>query len=226
MVDETVPVIAIDGPSASGKGTVAQRVAEKLGYHYLDSGALYRLVALAAIRSGLDLENEAAVAELAGNLDAGFEGEEIFLDGERVTDAIRSEECGNGASRIATLPKVRDALLSRQRAFHKAPGLVAEGRDMGSRVFPDAVLKIFLTASAGERAKRRYKQLIDKGMYASITTLLQDIRERDERDARRSVAPLQQCADASLLDTTSLTIDEAVAEVVKRFGEVRTRKRV
>lgn len=209
MVDETVPVIAIDGPSASGKGTVAQRVAEKLGYHYLDSGALYRLVALAAIRSGLDLENEAAVAELAGNLDAGFEGEEIFLDGERVTDAIRSEECGNGASRIATLPKVRDALLSRQRAFHKAPGLVAEGRDMGSRVFPDAVLKIFLTASAGERAKQRYKQLIDKGMYASITTLLQDIRERDERDARRSVAPLQQCADASLLDTTSLKIGRA-----------------
>lgn len=219
-MDDTIPVIAIDGPSASGKGTVAQRVAEKLGYHYLDSGALYRLVALAAIRSGLNLDDEGAVAALAGSLDAGFEGGVIFLNGTQVTDAIRSEECGNGASRIAALPGVRDALLARQRAFRRAPGLVADGRDMGSRVFPDAALKVFLTASAEERAKRRYKQLIEKGMYGNITTLLQDIRERDERDMRRSVAPLQQCADASLVDTTSLTIDEAVAEVLKSYGRV------
>lgn len=223
-----IPVIAIDGPSASGKGTVAQRVAEKLGFHYLDSGALYRLVALAALRSGADLADETALAGVAARLDVVFDGATIRLAQEDVTDAIRAEECGNGASRIAAYPQVRTALLARQRAFRQFPGLVADGRDMGSVVFPDAVLKIFLTASAEERAQRRYKQLMEKGIDANISILLQGIRERDARDSSRSVAPLQQGADASLLDTTSLNIAQAVDEVLKQYTqvapEVRNRK--
>jgi cytidylate kinase len=220
MTETHIPVIAIDGPSASGKGTVAQLVAEKLGFHYLDSGALYRLLALAAGRRGVPLDSEEALARLAEGLDIRFEQGEIWLDGERAGDAIRTEECGNGASRVAAYPRVRAALLELQRAFRKAPGLVADGRDMGSVVFPDAALKIFLTASAEVRADRRYKQLIEKGMSANIQQILHDIKQRDERDSARSVAPLQKCADASLLDTSALAIAEAVGEVLARFQQV------
>jgi cytidylate kinase len=214
-----IPVIAIDGPSASGKGTVAQRVAKQLGFHFLDSGALYRLLALAAAMHGEMLDDEAGLSRLAAGLDIRFDGGAVLLDGVTVTDAIRSEECGNGASKVAAYPAVRAALLDLQRAFRKAPGLVADGRDMGSVVFPDAATKIFLTASAEVRAERRVKQLIEKGMGDKISPLqiLQDIKQRDERDSARSVAPLQQCADASLLDTSSLTIDDAVAAVMARY---------
>lgn len=220
MVMNDVPIIAIDGPSASGKGTVAQRVAERLGFHYLDSGALYRLVALTATRSGVDLTDEATLADVARHLDVVFAGVKIQLKGEDVADAIRAEACSNGASRIAAYPEVRKALLQRQRVFHQLPGLVADGRDMGSVVFPDAILKIFLTASAETRAQRRYKQLMEKGIDANIATLLQDIQERDARDSNRSVAPLQQGADASLLDTTLLNITQAVDEVLRLYAEI------
>ncbi|MEQ1533417.1 MAG: bifunctional 3-phosphoshikimate 1-carboxyvinyltransferase/cytidylate kinase [Sideroxydans sp.] len=215
-VTQAVPVIAIDGPSASGKGTVAQRVATALGMHYLDSGALYRLLGLAAQRRGISLEAEAQLAELAGQVDIRFEGEEIWLDGVKVGDELRTEEAGSAASKIAALPRVRAALLDKQRAFRRAPGLVADGRDMASVVFPDAELKIFLTASAEARAERRYKQLKAKGMGGSIAALLQDIQARDERDTQRSVAPLQQAQGASLLDTTPLNIEQAVQEVLDR----------
>jgi len=208
-----VPVIAIDGPSASGKGTVAARVAQALGFHYLDSGALYRLVALAAARAGVALDDPVALAQLAAALPAEFVGERVLLDGDDVSLAIRSEASGNGASRVAAVPAVREALLGRQRRFRAPPGLVAEGRDMGSVVFADALLKVYLTASAETRAERRYKQLIEKGMSASMATLLQELRERDARDSARAAAPLQQCADAVPLDTTGLTADEAVARV-------------
>jgi 3-phosphoshikimate 1-carboxyvinyltransferase len=215
-----VPVIAIDGPSASGKGTVAQRVATALGMHYLDSGALYRLLALAAQQRGIALDAEVQLAELAGQVDIRFEGADIWLDGAKVGDELRTEEAGSAASKIAALPKVRAALLDKQRAFRRAPGLVADGRDMASVVFTDAVLKIFLTASAEARAERRYKQLKEKGMDASIAPLLQDIRARDERDTQRSVAPLQQAQGASLLDTTPLNIEQAVQEVLDRYHAV------
>ena len=215
---ENIPVIAIDGPSASGKGTVAARVAQALGFHYLDSGSIYRLTALVALRSGVSLEDEVQVAVLAGNLPASFHDGEIFLEGEPVTEAIRSEECSAGASRVAALPAVRAALLARQRAYQQSPGL-----DMGSVVFPQASLKVYLTASAEERASRRYKQLIEKGMSANISTLLQDLQERDARDAARSVAPLQKCADAKLLDTTSLSIGQAVQTVLDWYQQRRQR---
>lgn len=210
----TAPVIAIDGPSASGKGTVAQRVADALGYHYLDSGALYRLVALAAMQAGVAYEDEAQVAALAADLPALFENGRILLAGNDVTDAIRSEEMSSGSSKVAALPAVRAALLARQRAYQRWPGLVADGRDMGSVVFPRAQPKIFLTATVEARAERRYKQLISKGVAANIATLLQDLRERDERDASRSVAPLLKGADALLLDTTDMTIEQAVETVL------------
>ena len=213
-VINSAAVIAIDGPSASGKGTVAALVAARLGFHYLDSGSLYRLTALAALRAGTRLDDEVAVAALAASLPAEFVGGEILLAGASVTEAIRSEECSAGASKVAVLPAVRAALLDRQRAYRQAPGLVADGRDMGSVVFPDALLKVFLTATAEERAHRRYKQLIEKGMSANITTLLQDLQERDARDAARSVAPLQKCMDAELLDTTQMTIEQAVQAVL------------
>ncbi|MBI5005646.1 MAG: bifunctional 3-phosphoshikimate 1-carboxyvinyltransferase/cytidylate kinase [Nitrosomonadales bacterium] len=220
-VAQAVPVIAIDGPSASGKGTVAQRVATALGMHYLDSGALYRLLGLAAQRRGIALEAEDRLAELAGQVDIRFEGADIWLDGAKVGDELRTEEAGSAASKIAALPKVRAALLDKQRAFRRAPGLVADGRDMASVVFPDALLKIFLTASAEARAERRYKQLKEKGMGANIAALLQDIRARDERDTQRSVAPLQQAQGASLLDTTPLNIEQAVQEVLSRYRAVK-----
>jgi len=211
----SVPVIAIDGPSASGKGTIAQAVAKELRFHCLDSGALYRLVALAAMKEATRLDDEAALARRALHLHVTFEGGEIFLFGQRVTDAIRSEDCGKGASRVAALPAVRAALLARQRAFRAPPGLVAEGRDMGTVVFPDAVLKVFLTASAEARAERRHKQLKEKGIDANIRTLLQELRERDERDSARSTAPLRKAADARELDSTGLGIDEVVRQVLE-----------
>jgi cytidylate kinase len=217
MSKNTIPVIAIDGPSASGKGTVAQRVAQALGFHFLDSGALYRLVALAAMRQGVALDDERALAQIAERLDVRFENSGIWLSGEEVGEALRAEECGNNASRVAALPLVRTALLARQRAFREMPGLVADGRDMGSTVFPDASIKIFLTATPEVRANRRYKQLKEKGSCANIQQILQEIEQRDARDAARSVAPLQMCADASALDTTTLTIDEALSEVLKRY---------
>lgn len=221
LAHSNIPVIAIDGPSASGKGTVAQRVAQHLGFHYLDSGALYRLVALAAKRKGIDWDDAARLAELAICLNVRFENDNIFLENELVTDQIRSEEIGAGASKVAAVPAVRAALLARQRAFRQAPGLVADGRDMGSVVFPDAELKIFLSASAEVRADRRYKQLIEKGMSATIATLLQDIQLRDARDSQRSTAPLQQVADARFLDTNNLNIEQAVDEVLKQYQKLR-----
>jgi cytidylate kinase len=214
-----VPVIAIDGPSASGKGTVAQRVAGTLGFHHLDSGALYRLVALAGAREGIDSGDEAKLAAIAARLPVRFEGEEIFLEAERVTDAIRTEENSFAASRVAALPAVRRALLERQRSFRRPPGLVAEGRDMGSIVFPDAGLKVFLTASLEARAERRYKQLKEKGIAATLAALLQDLRERDARDATRSVAPLKQSPGAQQLDTTSMSAEQAAAQIVDWYRE-------
>ena len=213
-----IPVIAIDGPSASGKGTVAARVAAVLGWHYLDSGALYRLAALAAQRAGVAWSDEAAVAAVAAALDVRFGEDSILLSGVEVSEAIRQEDISSGASKIAALPLVREALLARQREFRQAPGLVADGRDMGSVVFPDAQTKIFLTASVEIRAQRRYKQLIEKGIAANIQPLLLDLRERDERDSRRSVAPLRQSEDAHLLDTSSLTIAQAVSQILVWHG--------
>jgi cytidylate kinase len=216
-----VPVIAIDGPSASGKGTVAQGVARALGYHYLNSGALYRAVALAALESGTDLENELNLRDIALNLRGKFEGESIELGGRDVTDVLRSEAVSLAASRISGLPRVREALLDRQRAFRRPPGLVADGRDMGSVVFPDATLKIFLTASAEERAQRRYKQLMDKGMHATMAALLQDIRERDARDSSRATAPLRQSADAVLIDTTRMSVEQVTEQVLALYKQAR-----
>ena len=220
MLNSNVPVIAIDGPSASGKGTVAQRVATALGMHYLDSGALYRLLGLAAQKRSIGLDAEAQLAELAGLVDIRFEGADIYLDGEQIGDELRTEAAGSAASKIASWPLVRAALLDKQRAFRQSPGLVADGRDMASVVFPDSKLKIFLTASAEARAGRRYKQLKEKGMDANIAALLQDIQARDDRDIQRSVAPLQQAQGASLLDTTSLNIEQAVQYVLDRYRAV------
>jgi 3-phosphoshikimate 1-carboxyvinyltransferase len=213
-VTKSAPVIAIDGPSASGKGTVAARVAAALGFGYLDSGALYRLTALAAKHAGVDWADEVGVAAIATALDVEFSENDIRLNGELVGDAIRTEEISAGASKVAALPAVRDALLFRQRAFNRAPGLVGDGRDMASVVFPQARLKIFLTASAEARAGRRYKQLIEKGLSANLPDLLLDLQQRDERDSQRSVAPLRQEEDAKLLDTTELTIEQAVSQVL------------
>lgn len=226
MSTNKIPVITIDGPSASGKGTIAQLVARKLGFHYLDSGALYRLVALKAIQLNTDMQNSAELAEIARNLNVLFKDEQIYLDGKTVTDDIRTEQCGIAASQLAAYPQVRAALTDRQRAFRQPPGLVADGRDMGSVIFPDADLKIYLTASAEVRAQRRYKQLIEKGMSANIANLLQDIQKRDERDSNRSIAPLQQEADAKLLDTTSLTISQAQDAVLSWYNDILAKTRV
>lgn len=212
-------VIAIDGPSASGKGTVAQGVAGKLGFHYLNSGALYRTVALAALESGIDLENESKLSNITLNLKANFDGDSVSLEGRDVTDVLITERISVAASRIAAWAGVRAALLERQRGFRRPPGLVADGRDMGSVVFPDARLKIFLTASPEARAERRYKQLMDKGMGANMTALLQDIQERDKRDSVRAVAPLKKCADAVLLDSTGVPAGEVVAQVLALYEE-------
>lgn len=219
-VNHLIPVIAIDGSSASGKGTVAEGVAATLGFHHLDSGALYRLVALAAMNAGISLNAEAELTKLAQSLDVRFKHGDIWLKGEPVTEDIRTEVCGNAASQIAVFPAVRLALIDFQRSFRRQPGLVADGRDMGSVIFPDAQLKIFLTASAEERARRRYKQLIDKGMCVTLDAVLHDIQQRDARDSGRAVAPLQKRDDASLLDTTALGISESIAEVLSRYKKI------
>jgi len=217
MNPSAVPVIAIDGPSASGKGTIAKRVAQALGYHYLESGALYRLVALLALRE--DLDDEAALADLAGHMDLVFLGDEILLEDQDVSQHIRHETVGNRASEVARMPAVRQALLSRQRAFRQPPGLVADGRDMGTVVFPEADLKIFLTASPEVRAERRYKQLIEKGISANLRALSRDLAERDARDANRPVAPLVPAPDSQVLDSSSLSIDEVVERILRLHRE-------
>ena len=215
-----IPVIAIDGPSASGKGTVAQLVSESLGFHYLDSGTLYRLVALKAIRTGINLNDEGMLENIARHLDVTFTDRRIKLGAEEVTDLIRHEIYGNAASKVAAYSRLREALLDRQRAFRKDPGLVTDGRDMCSVVFPDAALKIFLTASAETRAQRRYKQLIEKGEDVNIATILKDIEERDIRDSGRSVAPLKQGEDSNFIDTTLLNITEVVNKILKQYSEI------
>ncbi|TXI20486.1 MAG: (d)CMP kinase [Nitrosomonas sp.] len=226
MHNNDIPVITIDGPSASGKGTIAQLVAAKLGFHYLDSGALYRLVALKAAQSHTQIQNHDLLTDIARNLDVKFNGQDIYLDGKTVTDEIRKEECGILASQLAAYPEIREALKERQREFCQPPGLVTDGRDMGSVIFPNAILKVFLTASARIRAQRRYNQLIEKGMNANIANLLHDIEKRDERDSNRSIAPLQQGADTRLLDTTSLTISQAQDTVLSWYNEICARTRV
>ncbi|HWI39236.1 MAG TPA: (d)CMP kinase [Burkholderiales bacterium] len=213
----SAPVIAIDGPSASGKGTIASRVAKKLGFHYLESGALYRVVALVALREGLT--DELALSVQAETMDVLFDDGEIWLGDEAVTEKVRSEPVGNRASEVAKLPAVRQALLKRQRAFRRAPGLVADGRDMATVVFPDAELKIFLTADPEIRAQRRYNQLIEKGIDANLRALSRDLRERDERDAKRAVAPLIPAPDSQVLDSSALSIDEVVERIVGWWQE-------
>lgn len=212
-----VPVVAVDGPSGTGKGTLSLRIAQALGWHFLDSGALYRVLAHHATLSGVDLADEAGVTRLALSLPVEFAaggGEpRVLLNGQDVTAAIRTEEGGAAASVVAALPAVRAALLERQRAFREAPGLVADGRDMGTVVFPDAAFKLFLTASPEARAERRYKQLKGKGIDVNLAALLEDIRRRDQRDEQREVAPLQPAPDAEILDTTNLGIPEVEARV-------------
>ncbi len=214
MNKPSIPVIAIDGPTASGKGTVAQRVAEQLGFHYLDSGSLYRLAALAALRQGQDLADAAAVARVAANLDVAFRDGKTLLEGQDVSDEIRTETASQNASRVAALPSVRAALLNLQRNFRVSPGLVADGRDMGSVVFPDAALKVYLTASAEARAERRTKQLKEKGMSAIMSDVVKELRARDERDMNRPVAPLKHYPDAYLIDTTGISAEAAVQEIL------------
>jgi cytidylate kinase len=216
-VIDAVPVIAVDGPAASGKGTIAAGVAQVLGFHLLDSGVLYRLVALKALEAGIALDAGPALAELARGLDVAFASGRTILEGRDVVDAIRGEAVSAAASQVAVHPAVRAALIDRQRRFRRPPGLVADGRDMGSVVFPDARLKVFVTATAEERARRRHKQLIEKGICSNIESLLRDIRERDARDASRAVAPLAPAPDAVILDTTALTIDAAVRFVLDRY---------
>ncbi|CAN5737965.1 (d)CMP kinase [soil metagenome] len=214
----TVPVITIDGPTASGKGTVAHRVAKHLGFHYLDSGALYRLTALSATRQRIALDNEEALAALARVLPCRFIKGHVLLDGEDVTDAVRVESIGVAASKIAVLPMVRQALLDLQIAFRYAPGLVADGRDMGTVIFPDATQKVYLTASVEARASRRYKQLIEKGFSATMEDLVKDLAERDARDTVRAAAPLKPAPGATILDTSELTVDQAVNAVLDLYA--------
>lgn len=217
-MSDSCRVITVDGPSGAGKGTVCARLAEQLGWHLLDSGALYRITGLAALRKSIEFSNEELVASVAANLDVVFEptpaGVRVILEGEDVTDMIRTEGVGSLASQVAALPAVRTALLQRQRDFAQADGLIADGRDMGTVVFPVAIIKVFLTASAEERGRRRYQQLLDKGFDASLPALIEDIRARDERDSTRTVAPLKPADDALLIDSTDLTIDEVCEQVV------------
>jgi 3-phosphoshikimate 1-carboxyvinyltransferase len=216
-----IPVICIDGPTASGKGTLASKVAERLGYHYLDSGALYRITAFAAIRAGMTLEpaHEEAIAQLAEKLPVRFSGTKVFLADLEVTDAIRTEEAGMNASKVSALPAVRTALVALQHSFRRLPGLVADGRDMGTVIFPDAPLKVYLTATAAERAERRYNQLVSKGISATISSLRADLEARDLRDSSRAVSPLKPAQDALLLDNSHQTIEESIAQVLKWWEE-------
>ncbi len=222
MPNSAIPVITIDGPTASGKGTVAQKVAQHLGFHYLDSGALYRLTALSALRRNTPLDDEHALAKVAEHLHCHFDGMHIFLSNEDVSDAIRAEEVGNTASKIAALIPVRQALYGLQLGFRKAPGLVADGRDMGTVIFPHAALKVFLTASVDARAQRRYKQLIDKGFSANMKDLSMDLKMRDERDTNRSSAPLKAADGAHHLDTSEMTAEQAVQQVLSWYAAVKT----
>lgn len=225
MGEQPVVVITVDGPGGSGKGTITQVLARRLGWHLLDSGALYRLTALAAERQGVALDNESALVAVAASLDVTFEptplGEpaKVLLAGEDVSAAIRTEQCGSNASKVAVIQSVRDALLQRQRDFRKAPGLVADGRDMGTVVFPDAPVKIFLTASAEERAQRRFSQLLQAGVDVSIANVLEEIRVRDERDMNRSAAPLKPADDAQVIDSTGLSIEEVLGRCMAAAGQ-------
>lgn len=220
MNEKRVPVITIDGPSGSGKGTICQLLAARLGFHYLDSGALYRLLALAAKRHGVSLDNTESLAVLAAHMDISFktrdngDAPKVMLEGEDVSTLIRSEGVGTNASVVAAYPEVRNALLQRQRAFAVLPGLVADGRDMGTVVFPDANAKVFLTASSEERAQRRYKQLIDKGESVSLAALIERVQKRDERDMTRKVSPMIPATNAMVLDSSGMTIEEVLQKVV------------
>ena len=215
----TIPVIAIDGPSASGKGTVAQAVATELGFHYLDSGALYRIVGLAVMRANKNLDNESEVISILLKINIKFINNVVLLDAADVSEAIREEPVSVAASKVGAHAKVRQALLDRQRAFRQAPGLVADGRDMGSVVFPDSVLKIYLTAGVKARAERRYKQLIGKGLGANMAALLQELMLRDQRDSERAVAPLKRGADAVEVDTTNLSAEQSIARVLLLYQQ-------
>jgi cytidylate kinase len=215
----TIPVIAIDGPSASGKGTVSQLVANQLGYHYLDSGALYRIVALAGLKRQISWDDEAALTKMVLSLKIEFKASDIFLNEEKVSEEVRTEQIGQGASQVAIHPQVRQALTQLQHSFRKSPGLVADGRDMATVIFPDAKTKIFLTASAEARAERRYQQLIKKGLKAEYLAILKDLQDRDDRDKQRTVAPLQQATGAHLLDTSKLSIEQAVDQAMKFINQ-------
>ena len=214
------PVIAIDGPSGSGKGTIASELASKLDFNYLDSGAIYRTLGIAVQKANVDFINHAQIVEIYNKSDISFESDKphnVILNGKDVSMLIRSQMGSDFASKLGQIPEIRDILLEGQRAYRRQPGLVADGRDMGTTVFPDASLKIFLTASVQERANRRYKQLITKGIDATLPDLLQDLKERDKRDTERTVSPLKPAEDAVTLDSTDLTIDEVVNQILKLF---------